>query len=321
MVQGKTLIHRGFLGRLIALTTVSALSIMVASISNAWAVQAQVHADSQYYVYTTSGATFESAGESDGSSDKNNGYKSRVTILDFGDQLSGGTGTEIFSGAHVTNAQIKALAENFAIGYWDKTSGADVYDIIAVGTSNYNSGAVTNSTGGTWGNLVDSLNSWAVNNGYTARLEFAGANDMEPSWGGSSSRANTVAWSNGYSAASSTLMVDYGSSDGCPETTHSDGSCNNGWTQNTEYNVSYQTDGAVPFPQIYYASQAKQWTQIAWYGTDQGSFFMEGPLNENALDSSTYTHTQAWDALWSDLNANAPTKQSLVWNGGMHDLG
>jgi len=298
-----------------------AAAMLLGPVDSASAVQAQVHTDNSFYVHTTSASAFTTAGTNAGNSDKNNGYTWRTTILDFGGQLSNGSGTEIFNGAHVTNAQIKALAEDFATAYWNHTGGSGAFADILIGTNNSIASGVTSANGTVWGNLVDSLNTWANNRGYEGRVTFDGANDMEPSWGGSSSRAHTVNWSNAYSNASSSLMWDYGSSDGCPETTHTNGACNNAWTQKAEWNVSGQTPGAIGFPQIYFSSQASQWTQIVWYAATQGGAdYMAGPLNEHNLDSGSFTPAQAWTTFWNDLNAHSATAEDFFAASGMNLL-
>ena len=39
-------------------------------------------------------------------------------VLDFGSQLSDGSGAQMINGVTITNAQIEAVAEAFSQGYW-----------------------------------------------------------------------------------------------------------------------------------------------------------------------------------------------------------
>lgn len=248
----------------------------------------------------------QTIGQNQGSSDQSGGYPSRVTVLDFGAQQSDGSGSVLpGGGGNVTTAQIKGLAETYASNWFVFTGSDDfTFNTIVIGTNNSIGSSVTSSNGTVWADMVDSLNTWASNNAYTGQLSFHGGMDIEPSWGGTSSATNAIAWSNAYNSASAGgFMYDFGSADGCPQTTHTNGSCNNGWSQKKIYNVSYQTPDALPLPEIYGSGQVSEWTQISWYvHLNFGSYQISGPLNEHEADSSTYDHTQAWNNLWSALN-------------------
>ncbi len=79
-------------------------------------------------------------------------------VLDFGSQLSDGSGAQMINGVTITNAQIEAVAEAFSQGYWICT-GSDTtsYVRLGIGTNNaYNGGNndVSYSGGQTWVNDV-----------------------------------------------------------------------------------------------------------------------------------------------------------------------
>jgi len=303
----------------VLLTATVSLSV---SQTSAWATQSEYHADNVFYVTSTSASDIETIGCNQGTSDLDGNYPYRLSLFDFGAQLSDGSGSTLITAVNVTTAQIKALAEDYAANWYGCTvTDFTTFNTIVVGTNNSRASANTSSDGEAWANMIDSLNTWASNQGYTGQLSFSGGNDMEPSWGGSSSAPDTINWSNSYDTHSAGgLMFDYGSADGCPQSSHDNGNCNNGWDQQNIYNVSYGTPDAVPLPEIYFNGMQQEWQEISWWGvSDHGAYFIEGPMNEHDLDSSSYTHTQAWDNLWNTLNAHDATAQNLVDNVSIDD--
>jgi hypothetical protein len=49
-----------------------------------------------------------------------------------------------------------------------------------------------------------------------------------------------------------------------------------------------------------------------------GGMYIEGPLDEHDLNTSTYTAQGAWNALWTDLS-NARISQNFPYSLEVHD--
>lgn len=246
-----------------------------------------------FYVLTTNTSTLYNLGCNQGTADWHNGNLNSEIILDFGGQASGNNGTNLlFSYAFVSYATIESLAENYADGWWI-CSGADYTSVLdlTIGTNNSNY-HIDSAGGAAWAGVVNTVRTWASNNGFTSQLNVGGANDMEP---GFDTYPPTKSWVDGYTSAGGPYYVNYGSADGCPQTTHTNGGCNNGWNQDGEWYVSYGALPAYSTPEIYYQSQANQWGQIKLWKY----MAFHGPLDEHDLNTSTFTPAQAWTALWN----------------------
>lgn len=265
------------------------------------------------------------------------GWDDSEVVLDFGMQLSNGSGTKAIGGPSAltfSNSQIKTDVEAFANGYFSCT-GDDLGSnlMLAVGTNN-SGGNTTAAAGTAWGILVVSIATYLYTNG-VGQVHIEGADDMEVGFG---SATGTVTWSNAYlevtRAADSDLTdlfssyVDTGSADGCPETTHTGGACAEqhgyGWTQYTFdqlINVGGGHQDAYPVPEIYYPAQAKQWAQIAWYVAAQDGYsalpFYDGPLDTHPTGASSNTAQQAWAQLNQQLDAT-PASMNMPYSEEQH---
>jgi hypothetical protein len=160
---------------------------------------------------------------------------------------------------------------------------------LGIGTNNsaYN---VTSTGGATWGSVVLAVYNWVHTNNLQSQVNIAGANDMEPSW---DTYTHTSNWVNGYTSSGAPLYLNYGSADGCPQTTHNNGGCNNLWNQNDVWYVSWGAPPANVTPEIYVQAQANQWGQIKLWKTMN----FQGPLDEYDLNTGTFKSAQAWNAL------------------------
>ncbi|MEO6797861.1 MAG: hypothetical protein ABI289_12865 [Candidatus Dormibacter sp.] len=285
----------------------------------AFAVQTQPALAWSFYVRTTNAQTLYNLGYNQGVSDKNNNQSSEV-VLDFGVQWSDNAHTELTGGSTlVTYAQVENMAEQFAVGYWAGT-GSDTTTVLrlAVGTNN-STGYESTTLGSGWANVAVTIKNWLTSNGYEyyGQENIWGANDIEPSWGGTSSQTNAENWANGYSSNGSSLYVDYGSADGCPSTGY--GGCNNGWSQYGEYYVSWGASAAYGLPEIYYSVNASQWTWISTYAKNYrgGAIWFQGPLDDHFLDGNSLTPSGAWTTFWSDMNA-AGDNPGMVYSCEIH---
>jgi hypothetical protein len=246
-----------------------------------------------------------------------------LVVLDFGGQQADGSGTKLINGTLVTNAQLEAAAENFANGYWTCT-GTDTTSslLLGIGTNNSNYD-VSSSGGNTWAEVVSAVRSYNHAQGYDSQVSAGGANDMEP---GYNSASATEGWVNGYVGVNPAFYVDFGSADACPTSNPStppyNGACNNGWTQYDVWYVSWSPAPAQALPEIYYQASSQRWAAISQYGAQNqgstGAIYFEGPLDQNDLDGSTYTSTQAWNQFTSDLT-NDGVPASMSYSAEMHN--
>ncbi|MHB8344839.1 MAG: hypothetical protein ACYDED_11420 [Ferrimicrobium sp.] len=224
-----------------------------------------------------------------------------LVILDFGAQVNSSTNIEVFSSNLVSDSQIQSMVVAYAQGYYNCSLGNPVS--IAVGTNNSDGNG--SGFGSAWAYEVNGI-AEAVAPSYGSRVTIYGANDIEP---GYSSMSSAEAWSQGYASVSGYHgYVDYGSADGCPTTTYTNGSCDNGWNQYGEWYVSYGAPPALSTPQVYAPGMATEWQYINLYGShyqNEGIYFW-GPLDEYPRDTSTYTSIEAWDHLTSATGQDPP---------------
>lgn len=257
-----------------------------------------------YYAVDGSTSTAYTLGCNQGTSDKTSGNNSS-TILDFFSQNSTGTGTyeDFTSAIFISNANIEAMAEQFALGYYVCT-GTDTTttNSLAIGTSNDGSGQ--NSTAGAaWAGVVNTVSAWVSTNN-VHQVAVLGGNDIE-SWGGTGTYSGTSSWISGYSSAAHSLYYDYGSADGCPGTTYNNGACSSSWNQYDYWNVSWGDVWGLAVPETYYNPvpsnpiNTQQWSEISSYGSVyQGSkIYFTAPLTEHLRVSGTLTSSQAWNDL------------------------
>src|SRR5262249_43557428 len=150
--------------------------------------------------------------------------KSSRVVIAFGAQKSDFSGNYLPSSAHfISKAHVEDVSEQFGLGYWVCT-GSDTDSVLYLGLSTNNDGSAVNSAAGVaWAKVVNDVTSWIRTHSASSQVIVEGANDIEMSW---SSYSAALAWTNGYQSATSAMYVDTASSDGCPQTTHTNGSCN-----------------------------------------------------------------------------------------------
>jgi hypothetical protein len=232
-----------------------------------------------YYIQTLS--NIYDLGCSAGSSAASNPEPSNVFLfLDYGKpyrDINMVLGTKIYSQAFVSIDQISASVVSFALGFYQCTTNDTVK--IAVGT-NSSGGTVTdliaNSHGVAWANLIIGINN-QLQNSYPYvlnRVEVVGGNNIEPDF---NPTYVPLHWLQGYnSVANRKSLYVIASAAGCSETYPPDepesgyrspGSCNNGWTQDDIYYVSWGAPSSLPFPEIFdpQNANANQWYRIGLY--------------------------------------------------------
>jgi hypothetical protein len=240
-------------------------------------------------------------------------------VLDFGQPayVGGSYGTYIFNNTFRSTSQIEAAAKSFAKGYWNCSSSTP-WVIVSVGTTNYHN-ATGWSHGKAWAAMVSDFGSWVNASGYGSQVAVAGASDLELDW---NTPATTRAWVNGFIAAGTgASYLNYGDAAGCPPY----GSCNNGWTQEDVYYVSWGASPAWPLPEIYTTngSMASEWYRMVLYGsTAHGSrMAIMAPMtqyqacldNGGCNNGTNNTPSQAWNQLMSKLNADSRTSQQVPY--------
>lgn len=281
-----------------------------------YAVPARPPYASSIYVTSTSTSTAYNEGCGRGTADANHGDIDSSAFLDFGGQNSDASGTKLINGISVSAATIRSIAEQYADGYWVCTGTDHVSTLfLAVGTNNsYDSPGTAG--GSAWATMVSNIQSWVNSN--IGQVVIRGGNDLEPSWNLQSHAEN---WAQAFDAGFSGNYLDYGSADGCSETSSTDSACNNGWTTYGEWYLTWGESAALGAPEIYYSAQAKQWTMISLYGADHqsGAALYQAPLDEHDIDSSTLTPDEAWADLWNDLNAHSATKQTPPFSMEVRD--
>lgn len=243
-----------------------------------------------------------------------------AVVLDFGSPSFNGTyyGSIVFgSNTFRSVAQIQAAAKAFLTGYW-RCSPYYPHITLVVGTSNYR-GATNSGHGRAWANMVNNVLAWIGQRGYTSQEDVAGGSDMELSWNTASA---TRAWINGYDTVDVRPIYNYGDAAGCPPY----GSCNNGWTQEDVWYVSWGAPPAWPLPEIYTTngSMASQWYRMSLYAYTRhfrrmniaGTMTQKQACLDNGgcTNGTDNTPAAGWTQLWSSLNADARTAQSLAWS-------
>lgn len=129
--------------------------------------------------------------------------------------------------------------------------------------------------GDAWSRTVEALAAW-VNHYYPGYAQISAAWDVEPSW---STFHKAEQWMHGYDDyGGAQLLYANSSADGCSFSSAANAPCNNGWTQQYVWHLSWDHDPAIPIPQIYTNSgnQARQWQLIDLYGTlywNDGMYF------------------------------------------------
>jgi hypothetical protein len=227
-------------------------------------------------------------------------------VLDFGAQRRDGAGAYLPSSVvYWPNSVIKGYSLRFAYGY-QRCRPRHVL-ILAVGTSN--DGSVTNGAlGAAWGRVVHAVAVDSSHDGYRS-VAVQGGIDAEPGFGPFRHFAGWE-WGDrsggGYVRASRTLIDDFGSADGCPQSIgrSSNAKCASGWTVADEYDAVWGWKPNEGTPEIYfngcggYARQPNQWANISDYGKHHaraGKVLFVGPLDQDYCLSPA--------AAWSDFRA------------------
>ncbi len=255
------------------------------------------------------------------------GIQNSITVLDFGTPTfdDGAYGATIFGFGPADTGQIAVAVEAFAWGYYACLGNDSASQmLIAVGTNNYFGGDVTFEHGQAWALMVNEINQWILDNGYSAQVRAAGASDMEIGW---NSPETTRLWVNGYDSANSWPLYNFGDAAGCPPAGSSCGSSAfPEWTQEDVWYISWGAPPSIPTPLIYANSgiHAEQWYQLSVYSVENHGFPMifaaaitqyQACLQRPSwiCDLLDNTAAEGWNQLWSQLNSDPRTAQDLPW--------
>ena len=262
-----------------------------------------------------------------------------VALLFGAPTLKGGEYGATGFGSSIPVSEVATLVEDFATGYYNSLGTNQTLHVrIVIGTSNATTqlggNQVTFAHGQAWAQMVKTVASWAVSQGYAGQVDIAGGSDMELSsstrkdgslvW---ASPGDTRAWVDGYSSVfPQRFLYDVGDAGGCRQsgTTATAGRCNAGWNQEDVWFVSWGANPSEPLPEIYTknGSQAAQWANLSLYGflAHGGSMIIAGALTQsqacqqNGCGTSTNTPAQGWQQLHNKVNADVRTAQTLSWS-------
>lgn len=242
-------------------------------------------------------------------------------------------GASLLNGADARTGAIGAAAREFARGYWLCT-GADLDSQLklAIGTSN-DGNQVNRAHGAAWATMVNAVNVWLRDRGYSSQAQAVGASDMEL---GFNDPADTRAWVDGFDSVCCPILYNYGDAAGCrwdgkPAGNECGTQAFPGWTAEDVWWISWGAPPAYPLPQIYRndAVQAKQWYGLSLYANNVHGFRMgfRGSLTQRQACNEVgcpalldNTPAQGWKQLWDALNCvffprnPCPTAQGLTYS-------
>ena len=267
-----------------------------------------------------------------GTHDKNtSGTQDNVVVLLFGQPAySSGYGTYVWGSRgggpyqFLSTSLIANTMEQFGKGYYICT-GSDTSSqlYLAAGVNNYGSN-VSNAHGSAWATMTTTISSWITTNNYASQVKIRAAADIEPDFG---TATNAIAWVNGYNAnyGSGLWLYNVGAASGCPYTgtPTSSSPCNNNWTVD---NIWYVSWGQVPFyviPEIYNTASvnAEQWYLISLYSVlyQGGKISYPGTLTQyqacqqmGGCSGTNNSPSQGWTQLFNAVGADSRTALSSI---------
>jgi len=267
------------------------------------------------------------------------GIQDSLVILAYGDSYYDSTndtyGVKMFGTGKATTYDLAEAIKQFGVGYYDCTEYDSLsHIIIAPGTTNSVSGSSSynNELGQVWAGMVNSINAWFVDKGYSGQVQAAGANDMEL-WLNSST--NTKAWVSGYKEKARYELYNFGDAAGCPTSLKNGGVCatRNGyayyyWDMEDVAYISNAIGYAVPEIYLVDGTNAQQWYVLSRYAADHtgarlefaGLMTQEQACRQRSGCTPTYyTHTNnspddAYEQLYSRLSADSATAQELKYS-------
>ncbi|MEM8530940.1 MAG: SBBP repeat-containing protein [Chloroflexota bacterium] len=301
------------------------------------------HGTTSYYIGNTSQSAMYDLGCARGITDSlYPGADDSLVALFFGRPASsaelgaGNFGTRLLNNNFITTVLIAEAAQAFGQGYWE--CSPDTYELtLAVSTSNFtlstgDDNVVTFEHGAAWATMINAINDWLETNDYGNRVRAVGGNDIEIAW---NTPEASRAWVDGYVSEALWSMYNLGDAQACPPV--GGPTCDNGWSVEDVWYVSYGATRVRAVPQIYVTDgiQAQQWYELAVYSSevqdekmffegvltqyqacrDRGDYYLDGVYNPASVcRSGDLAPEQAWVSLWDLLNDDPRTEQELRWS-------
>lgn len=282
------------------------------------------------------------------------GQQDSLVILDFGKMWifdEGGQsiyGVRLFTDdkgvrRNISFEAVKNAAKGFATGYW-QCSGSDRTSqlTLGIGTNNYDHFNSTHLTqdnlrglamdfGRNWAKMINDLDAWGMNQGYTSQILFTGAIDIE--WGLDNDnvyRWNTPFVTRGWVDAFDTndlnksIFFNYGACVGCPTVPNLSWKYSTAmpWTQADVWYVSWGSKPAFAVPEIYRndGTLARQWAAVSKYGAlyqasrivfsgvmTQMQACQQPSHRDGSCDTLDNTPAEGWSQLVDAINMDAYT--------------
>ena len=248
-----------------------------------------------------------------------------LVILDFGDPAKMATDSGnveygtilVFTGPFISTAEISSAAQDFIRGFQDCSAEFPTAHLtLAIGTNNsgivFNSGQDAIEHGKAWGNLVNDIHDWIVNEGYARRVSVAAASDIEKfgnrdpnipdadrcrlqqPYGHCTEPEAVRQWLNQYlqaTAENNIHFYNYGACENCSSAFPLEPGVDD-WYRDEYVHLSWDAEpGRIyPIPEIYGPSEAHaiQWRNLMKFALEQregdeeyrGSVFIPGTLTQ-----------------------------------------
>jgi len=228
------------------------------------------------------------------------GITDYVVVLDFMQPyVSGGVYGARMSGTFENTSWIADKVEQFGLGFYDCSSSVPRLNIIA--GVNSDSSTVTSAHGTAWANMVTTIDNWFSTSPHDIVSQVWAHGGIDAESGFYASPSMLRSWVNAYSSAAGTVSYayDFGDAAGCAYDTYKAPpgyTCNNGFTQDDYFYLSYGCANCQGLPEIYNTTiktlpngnptdpNAQEWEGIRLYG-----YHELGQTNE--IDGSTTQHT------------------------------
>jgi len=231
-----------------------------------------------------------------------------VIILNFGKPQyhNHAFGTILKGTVFASDGAITKAVDSFIKGAWNCHTNNNQFT-IAVGTSNYDYKGLEHilplwkNAGIHWGQMINSVQSYIVGNGYNSIFTASGADDIEVNEAQNWATYNeTASFVTGYSSATTALLIDNGTDPG--------GANPAPWTPQQLWSVVAGTPNSVILPQIYTSDEAT----ANWEPFDQWACANEGgPMKIIGTTAhnpaNPLTPDQAWTAMYNALGTDSCT--------------
>lgn len=296
-----------------------------------------------YYMSTVATTTLYSFGCELGTRDLNTtGFQDSVVVIDFGSPtyFNGEYGASLLSANPTGTSSLATAVKAYGKGYYDCTGWDTSQLTIAIGTTNYVLGAEYNSVtpehARAWAYMVNEVNDYFIQEGYSGQVVAVGANDMELGWNVTNPTADamTIAWVNAYDEVNYYPLYNYGDAQGCPTRLMPGWQCQAPYSQEDVWYISFGAPPSYPLPLVYatYGVNARQWAYLSYWAYNNKGQRMDivgsmtqwvacqqappGSCNETDADPDNdlnNTPQQGFDQLQNEVNYWPQTTQIIHW--------